>query len=84
MSGRYHIYPVNSKNQSDHWTGKKGFCWCDAEEMQVCPESDEAGKCIESCFKCSGSGIVKPYDETLNYLIIHKEGQLDKYLKEIK
>lgn len=77
MSDRIHIYPVHGRNKSDHWTGKKGFCWCDPDERNVCPESDEKGNCKAGCFRCGGSGLVEIYDPELNVLIIHKPGQLN-------
>lgn len=78
MSDYIHIYPVR-KNKSDHITKKHQDCWCHPELKQVCPESDDVGKCKAECFRCGGNGLVDPYDEELNYLIIHKEHQLSDY-----
>jgi len=82
MSERIHIYPVSGRH-SDHRTDKSEICWCDPEVKQVCPESDDNGKCEDDCWRCKGSGLVDPYDEELNYLIIHKPGQLGDALKEL-
>ena len=81
MSDWIHVYPVRKK-KSDHITKKHGDCWCNPEVKQVCSESDEEGNCESGCFKCGGSGTVEPYDEDLNYLVIHKEHQLSDYEKD--
>ena len=82
MPERYHIYPVR-KNKSNHWTGKSGDCWCDPKEQNVCPESNKKGKCIKTCYRCGGSGLVDVYDPDLNILIIHYDGQLEDHLNKL-
>ena len=81
---RHHIYPTYGRNKSTHWTGKKGFCWCDPEEAQVCPQSDEDGRCLPECAVCEGTGLVVPYDESLPLLIVHKPGQLGDHLPKLQ
>ena len=75
---RIHIYPVYGRNRSTHKTNKSCACWCEPEYMQVCPESDERGNCVDGCYRCGGRGLVRPYDDTLPMLIEHREGQLTK------
>ena len=64
MSDYIHIYPVRKSNRTDHITKKHKECWCNPDLKQVCAESEDNGKCPETCFKCSGSGLVEPYEET--------------------
>jgi len=77
MQDKIHIYPVDNKNRSSHCTDKSLMCGCKPKQMQVCAESNEDGKCKPSCVICSGSGLVKPYDDELNILVIHN----DNYMK---
>ena len=84
---RIHIYPVRRKGgTSDHRTDSSEQCWCVPELRQVCPEEREPtycsdpkfadnGKCNKDCWRCKGTGLVEPYDDTLKVLIIHKEEQ---------
>jgi hypothetical protein len=81
---RYHVYPTYSRNRSTHWTGKKGFCWCDPEELQVCPESPLGGQdCPETCPVCKGRGLIAEYDPALPLVYVHRQGQLGDHLPAI-
>lgn len=75
---RIHIFPMFSTGgpyRTTHCTDKSEMCWCKPELKQVCSESNEHGRCKANCWSCGGSGLVDPYDNDLNVLIIHKLGQ---------
>ena len=57
-------------------------CWCKPTEYQVCPECDDdpdavirTGKVIakKDCWRCSGDGLVEPYDDDTPRIIVHRE-----------
>lgn len=80
---RIHVYPVQRKNRSTHITKKHASCWCAVEEVQICPESegpivqlDGDGNCPATCWRCAGRGLVPVYDEQLDVIFLHQEGQL--------
>lgn len=80
MENKLHIFPVYTKGKNlktTHVTDKSGMCWCKPEFKQVCSESNCRGICKPDCWKCSGEGLVEPYDDDLNLLLIHKAKQLE-------
>lgn len=50
-------------------------CWCGPDLYQVCPEwSGVPGDvCEAGCWACKGSGLVAPYDDTLDTIIVHQQ-----------
>lgn len=68
---RIHIYPVDSRGRTKHWTAAHGVCWCMPAVKQVCPEADDLGNCRPGCWKCDGEHLVEPWNEENTFLIIH-------------
>ena len=56
-------------------------CWCEPKGYQICPECDDdpdevirTGKVIakKDCWKCGGEGLVEPYDDDTQLIIVHQ------------
>lgn len=68
-----HIYPLDlGRGRSSHCTDKTGICGCRPDHKQVCPESDEHGRCAKDCWKCGGSALVEPHSSDWTTLVIHR------------
>lgn len=47
------------------------FCWCNPEIVQSCPQCEIYSKA--DCWRCGGRGVVEPYDDSLDVIVVHRE-----------
>ena len=60
-------------------------CWCKPEMCQPCPVCEmgvygelaaaalRRGPPISDCWRCGGDGLVEPYDDDKQLIVVHKE-----------